>query len=161
MTEVTEEDREAAWTHRPTAYDSHNYSAWMAGVYDDARIIQAFARHREASTEALQSEVEVLRAETVCPFCNGDAATFDSARTGKLCTACGDQGKVPAMAAQYLIGVRLFYDMAEAEVQALRAENARLREAHSNVVSATRYIDNPYAKEANAISHAALENRDD
>ena len=48
---VTQADREAAWPHRPYPYGYSDHEAWFAGRYDDCAIVQAFARHRLASTQ--------------------------------------------------------------------------------------------------------------
>ncbi|GFM29287.1 hypothetical protein [Novosphingobium sp. PY1] len=50
MVKVTEEDREAAWPHRPSCYQMHDRTDWMAGKYDKAApVIRDFAAHREAA----------------------------------------------------------------------------------------------------------------
>jgi len=60
MTQVLQVDREAAWPYRPSCYKDvgNTRTLWMAGTYDaSARIIQAFAAHRE---EAVAGLVRVL-----------------------------------------------------------------------------------------------------
>ena len=55
--EVTQEDREAAWGHRPSCYTVDDYTDWAAGKYDfSATIIKSFTRHRLASVAAATAE---------------------------------------------------------------------------------------------------------
>lgn len=61
---MTQADRERAWPYRPSCYkdQADTKARWMDGCYDRAApVIQAFARHRIASTEALADLLAELR----------------------------------------------------------------------------------------------------
>lgn len=47
-TVVTQEAREAAWALRPECYQDEHRAAWMGGVYDRCRAVQAFAKFEQA-----------------------------------------------------------------------------------------------------------------
>lgn len=60
---VTQADRDAAWNIVPYAFlhaMGITKEVWDSGVYDNNRHIQAFARHREASTAEMRAENERL-----------------------------------------------------------------------------------------------------
>lgn len=60
MTDVTPEDREAAWPLRNTTiFCEQDRPKWDAGLYDASRLLQGVATHREAAAQ--QARVEALR----------------------------------------------------------------------------------------------------
>lgn len=61
MAEITEIDRDAAWKVRDRdIYGSDCKASWRRGVYDNIRIIQAFANYREMSVAASHAIITKL-----------------------------------------------------------------------------------------------------
>lgn len=59
---VEQVDREAAWHVRPAPYSTEaDFLAWMAGIYDSIKEIQAFAKHRIEATAARDAEIKVMQ----------------------------------------------------------------------------------------------------
>ncbi len=64
---ITQADREAAWTIRPSCYQSHEKTKWMSGVYDEVHVIRAVARHRIAEREAVVKWLNELAGDEPIP----------------------------------------------------------------------------------------------
>lgn len=64
MVEVTQEDREAAFPYvSSNSVAGQDIHGWLDGKYDDCGAIQAFARHREATTADLEAQLAEAKAE--------------------------------------------------------------------------------------------------
>lgn len=61
MSEVVQADREAAWPFvSRNSIAGTDRDGFLAGKYDDAVAVQAFARHRQASTDDLVEALDGL-----------------------------------------------------------------------------------------------------
>jgi len=56
VSEVTQEDRKAAWPFRPVLTEATE-ETWMAGQFDNNRAIQAFAAHRQSAIKAERERI--------------------------------------------------------------------------------------------------------
>lgn len=90
----TQEDRDAAWPHRPLCYGANkgDIDAWYSGTYDSIAVIQAFARHassareqgiREGREEAARVGDNFMRWSGSAPLSN----TFDTQGIAKAIRA--------------------------------------------------------------------------
>lgn len=84
---IIQADRDGAWPFRPSCYksDAKTRHNWNEGVYDKLDLVQAFARHRLASTTAQsdggEREVRIIALGRVAQDYekDGDDGSFDRA----------------------------------------------------------------------------------